>query len=160
MSGEANIRFALESSLGKLSKWLRILGFDSIYVPGIPDESFFSYVQEGRIILTRTRKIRDQNPGHRLLFIVYNDPRDQLKQVVSDLDLELSDTNPFSRCIRCNCSLSQISRDKVRSLVPDYVYETRFKFSQCPCCRGIYWPGTHYERSIKMVRELFTRRCF
>lgn len=156
MSGEANIRFALESSLGKLTKWLRILGFDSIYVPGIPDELVFSYAQDGRIILTRTRKIRDQNPGYRLLFIVYNDPRDQLKQVVSDLNLEQSDINPFSRCIRCNCCLSQISREKVRSFVPDYVYETRVKFSQCPCCRRIYWAGTHYERSIKLIRELFT----
>lgn len=158
MSDKMKMRFALESSLGRLAKWLRILGFDSVYVPGIPENSFFNFGMKGRILLTRTQKIRDKNPGLDLLLIRFNDPLDQLRQVVSDLNLRFSDINPFSRCIRCNCLLHDIPKDEVRGLVPDYVYETQCNFSRCPVCRRIYWPGTHFEKSMKFIHELFIGR--
>lgn len=159
MSGKSNKRFVLESSLGKLTRWLRVLGFDSVYVPGVPDKSFFVFEKEGRILLTRTRKIQNKMLYRDLLFIRFNDPWDQLKQVVSELDICLCDINPFSRCIRCNSSLQEISREQVLSLVPDYVYETQYKFSQCPLCRKIYWPGTHFERSMRIINGFFPQPC-
>jgi uncharacterized protein len=152
---KAKMRFALDSSLGKLAKWLRILGFDSVYVPGKPKESFLFYGTEDRILLTRTRQIQARNPGHRLLFICFNNPRDQLQQVISELKLEFSDIKPFSRCIRCNLSLQKLSRDQVRTLVPDYVYETQVEFRKCPGCGRIYWPGTHVDATVNTIREIF-----
>jgi uncharacterized protein len=152
---KAKISFALDSSLGKLAKWLRILGFDSVYVPGNPEKSFLFYGTEGRILLTRTSKIQTLNPGHHLLFIRFNNPRDQLHQVISDLKLNFSDINPFSRCIRCNVSLHEIPKEQIRSFVPDYVYETQNNFRKCPACNRIYWPGTHVDACINTIHEIF-----
>jgi uncharacterized protein len=152
---EAKMRFALDSSLGKLAKWLRILGFDSIYVPGKPKESFLIYGKKGRFLLTRARRIQIKNPGHPLLFIDYNDPREQLQQVISDLKVDFSDIKPFSRCIRCNLSLGEISRNEVRTVVPDYVYETQVDFLKCPGCGRIYWSGTHVSATMNAIREIF-----
>jgi uncharacterized protein len=155
VADKAKISFALDSSLGKLAKWLRILGFDSVYVPGNPKESLLFYGTEGRILLTRTLKIQALNPGHHLLFIRFNNPRDQLHQVISDLKLNFSDINPFSRCIRCNVSLHEIPKKQIRSFVPDYVYETQIDFRKCPSCNRIYWPGTHVDACINTIREIF-----
>jgi uncharacterized protein with PIN domain len=152
---ERKIRFALDSSLGKLAKWLRIMGFDSVYVPGKPKESFLFYGIEGRFLLTRARWIQGKNPGHPLLFIRHNNPRDQLHQVLSDLKLDFFDIKPFSRCIRCNLSLDDISRDMARTFVPDYVYETQVEFRKCPGCGRIYWPGTHVDATVNTIREIF-----
>ena len=152
---EMKIRFALDSSLGKLAKWLRIMGFDSVYVPGKPKESFLFYGIEDRILLTRTRQIQARNPGHRLLFIRFNNPRDQLQQVISDLKLDFFDIKPFSRCIRCNLSLDDISRDMARTFVPDYVYETQIDFRKCIGCGRIYWPGSHVNATMKAIHEIF-----
>jgi uncharacterized protein len=110
---------------------------------------------EGRILLTRTLKIQALNPGHHLLFIRFNNPRDQLHQVISDLKLNFSDINPFSQCIRCNVSLHEIPKKQIRSFVPDYVYETQINFRKCPACNRIYWPGTHVDACINTIREIF-----
>lgn len=152
---EATVRFALDSSLGSLAKWLRILGFDSVYVPGIPSKLSLFYGTEDRIILTRTRRIQDQNPGRHLLFIRHNDLRDQLIQVISDLKLDFSDVKPFSRCIRCNSPVHEISKEQIRSFVPDYVYEKGYSFNKCPACERIYWAGSHFQRVTDIVTEIF-----
>jgi len=151
----AKIGFALDSSLGKLAKWLRIMGFDSVYVHGIPRENFLFYGKEGRILLTRTRRIQTKNPGHHLLFIRFNDPREQLLQVISELKIDFSLIKPFSRCIRCNLPLNEISREQTRPFIPDYVYETRFSFRKCPSCGRIYWPGTHGNAVINIIHDIF-----
>jgi uncharacterized protein len=151
----AKIRFALDSSLGKLAKWLRILGFDSVYVPGNSRESFLFYGTEDRILLTRSRRIQDRNPGRELLFIRFNDPRDQLHQVISDLKLDFSNIKPFSRCIRCNVSLHETPKEKIQFSVPDYVYQSRDRFRKCPSCGRIYWPGTHVNSVMNTIREIF-----
>jgi uncharacterized protein len=151
----AKIWFALDSSLGKLAKWLRIMGFDSVYVPGNSRESFLFYGTQDRILLTRSRRILDRNPGRQLLFIRFNDPRDQLHQVISDLKIDFSSIKLFSRCIRCNISLHEIPKEQIQSSVPDYVYHSRDKFRKCLSCGRIYWPGTHVNSVMNTIREIF-----
>ena len=158
MADKAKIRFALDSSLGKLAKWLRILGFDSIYVPGIPKEDSLFNTGEDRIVLTRTHRIQPKKPGRHILFIRSNDPCEQLIQVILDLKLDFSDIKPFSRCIRCNQSVDKIPREEIRSLIPDYVYETRFSFKQCQSCGRIYWQGTHVENIMGTICEIICKK--
>ncbi len=155
MADPAKMRFALDSSLGKLAKWLRILGFDSVYVPGNPKETLLFYSSENRILLTRIRKIQVENPGHQLLLIRDNNPREQLRQVISDLKIVYSDIDPFSRCIRCNLPIQKIDKDQVKSVIPDYVYETQVHFRKCTGCHRIYWPGTHVDTTLKTISEIF-----
>ena len=150
-------KFATEDTLGKLNKWLRILGFDSCETSGCiagpgpaPDSD--------RLYLTRTRKQFERLPRHRRLFIHSNDPVDQVREVIQTLGIAETDITPFSRCIRCNTPIDPIAKEFVRNDVPDYVWTTSDRFHQCRRCRKIYWAGSHTECGLEKIRFLFRKR--
>ena len=99
------IGFAVDSSLGKLAKWLRILGFDALYVPGRPGKSLFSFAKEKRVLLTRSTALRDKNPGFDLVFIRPDNPKEQVRQVVRETPLSFSDIRPFPGAYAAICRL-------------------------------------------------------
>jgi uncharacterized protein with PIN domain len=146
------LRFQADRPLGKLAKWLRLLGFDTVW-PGDPPPAA-SDETPVRILLTRSRRGRPP-PGVRVLFVAANDPCRQLQQLVADLGIRWSDTRPFSRCIRCNLPIVAIGREAVRDKVPDYVWATHENFNTCSGCGRIYWPGSHTRRSLERMRKLF-----
>ncbi len=147
--------FAAEKTLGKLVKWLRILGFDTLYESDFPNRNFIDFAEQGRIILTRTERVRDQNPSRKLIFITSDQPFEQLKQVIHALKLEKTDTRPFSRCIQCNVLITPIDKASVRYSVPDYIWETQNSFRICHQCSKIFWPGSHIKRSMDLIDTLF-----
>jgi len=144
------INFAAEKTLGKLAKWLRILGFDTIYDPDIinPDES-------GRILLTRTKHIKDEYTSDKLIFIESDKPFKQLQEVVKALGIVKKDMKTFTRCIRCNTEIRTIDKNSIRSVVPDYVWESQDSFKACSKCKRIYWQGSHTKRSMELIKKLF-----
>ena len=157
MESAKEICFAAESTLGKLAKWLRILGFDTFYKQGISSEKFFELEFKKRILLTRTERFRNRKGSKKLIFITSNNPFEQLKEVIFALGIVLEDTHPFSRCIRCNTHIKQVDKDAVQGKVPDYIWETHNTFQACSRCRRIYWPGSHTERSHDLIMRLFDR---
>lgn len=126
------ICFSAERTLGKLAKWLRILGFNTIYEPEVTKSRFIDSWKNGWILLTRTRRIyQNWHQSYQLIFIKSNDPFEQLKEVIKRLKLNLSDIRPFSRCIRCNRLISELDKDSIRGKVPDYIWETHDIFQIC-----------------------------
>ena len=155
MKKAGNICFAAEATLGKLAKWLRIMGFDTVCSTNISSRAIFDAIEKNRILLTRTRRIRDFGREEKLVFIESNEPFEQLREVVRSLNILLEDLQPFSRCIRCNIPIEQIDKRYVQGLVPDHIWETHQVFQSCNGCRRIYWPGTHAERSHDVIKRLF-----
>jgi len=154
--GEPNdICFAAETTLGKLAKWLRILGFDTDYQSGVAAKRFIDAAREKRILLTRTRQVRDQNIDRKLVFITANDPFEQVKEVIQVLGIGLADIRPFSRCTCCNFLTRPVDRDSVQGRVPDYVWETHAEFKSCSGCGRIYWAGSHIKRSHDVIKKFF-----
>ena len=147
-------RFTVEKTLGKLAKWLRILGFDACSEPCGSIGSNARAVS-GRILLTRTRRRCRELQGRPFVFIHSNDPIDQLKEVICGLDLAPRDIRPFSRCLLCNQTTEPVSKDAVRHLVPDFVWESHERFCRCRRCRKIYWSGSHTERGMARIAALF-----
>ena len=142
--------FAAEKTLGKLAKWLRILGFDTIYDPDIIDPA-----KSERIVLTRTKRIIDEYNTDKLLFIKSDKPFKQLKEVILALGIVKEDIRPFTRCIRCNTKIRLIAKDSIRSVVPDYVWESQDSFKACNKCKRIYWQGSHTNRSMELIKRVF-----
>ena len=147
-------RFTVEKTLGKLAKWLRILGFDACSEPCGSIGSKAAAVP-GRILLTRTRRRCRELQGRPFVFIHSNDPIDQLKEVICGLDLAPRDIRPFSRCLLCNQTTEPVSKDAVRHLVPDFVWENHERFCRCRRCQKIYWSGSHTERGMVRIASLF-----
>lgn len=142
-------RFSVSPTLGRLAKWLRLLGFDTLVEPA---EETLRDSESGRVLLTRSRRLKNTE-NHR--FIQSDHLPVQLRQVVEAFRLTREDLRPLSRCARCNTPLETVSRDEVRTRVPDYVWETQREFCICRECGRVFWPGTHAERIRTAVDAIF-----
>ncbi|KPJ60286.1 MAG: hypothetical protein AMJ42_01530 [Deltaproteobacteria bacterium DG_8] len=141
--------------LGKLSKWLRILGFDTLYYRDIEKDKLLALaVKENRQILTRKTSLKDRKDiKNLLLFIKENDPVKQLQEVIEHYNLKIKPQNVFTLCLICNQKLKEISAELIKDKVPDYVANTQKAFSFCPHCKRIFWKGTHYENMWQRIKE-------
>jgi uncharacterized protein with PIN domain len=148
-------RFAAERTLGKLAKWLRLLGFDTIFEGQNSGDTFAKSLQSDRILLTRTRAVQAQYGTWQHLFIQSDHVRNQIQQVIDELGIVFQDIRPFSRCLSCNVNITAIEKDAIFGQVPDYVWETHDIFHTCPECKRIYWPGSHTGHSMKRIEGLF-----
>lgn len=148
-------RFIADCMLGKLARWLRIIGCDTEYFPAIADADLVERAERtGRMILTRdTLLIRRRKARTNHFFINHDHFRDQLRQVVHAFSLD-----PFarflSRCIECNTLLDPTEKTAVADRVPPYVLMTRECFSTCPSCRRVYWEGTQRERMVGELQDI------
>jgi len=152
------MKFLADSSLGRLSKWLRLLGYDTVYWRGEADRNFLRKAErQGRAVLTRRKDVlARQHPG--LVLFVENDRvENQIEEVLEKLDLQPEPEKLFTLCLRCNESLREAAPDEVRSLVPEYVFRTQKEFRVCPQCSRAYWSGTHRERALSTLRRLLER---
>ena len=144
------IRFLCDQTLGKLARWLRILGFDTEYLKHDDDERIRHAIASGRIVLTRRTTMAGTPSVH---VIAHDRVREQLIELGRTYDLEQG-AYPFSRCSLCNARLEGVGRDEVKGLVPDYVHATLNSFARCPSCNHIYWKGTHYDRTCDKIRNI------
>ncbi|MBM3118058.1 MAG: hypothetical protein FJ006_00645 [Chloroflexi bacterium] len=154
MGQAVEIKFIVDHNVGKLAKWLRIMGYDAVLFTGEDDGKMVkTALAQNRVILTKDTQImrrRVITSGRLKAILIENsDHKAQLRQVVDVLKLDCF--RPFSICLECNEVLVEKDKDEVRDLVPPYVFKTRSKFMECRSCHRIYWQGTHWEA---MSREL------
>jgi uncharacterized protein with PIN domain len=147
----AETTFIADVMVGKLARWLRVLGFDVIYDNKLQDDVIMTIaLTESRIILTRDVAFAARcGRPYRMLFIEHNDWQSQLRQVVGTY--RLKDFNVLSRCIECNTSLEIADKERMADRVPPYVYQTHEHFSHCPSCDRIYWRGTHVDAILRQL---------
>jgi uncharacterized protein with PIN domain len=151
-----NLRFAAERTLGKLARWLRLLGFDTAFENEISGGPWLKCLKPGTILLTRTERVRKALPAsQKFIFIQSNDTVQQLRQIIEELGIGLQEARPFSRCLNCNVTIESIAKEKIQGKVPDYIWENNTEFQSCPKCNNIYWPGSHTKRSLDRIQELF-----
>ena len=149
------MKFIADEMLGRLAKWLRICGYDTSYFRHIRDSELLRIsVAEKRLLLTRDTLLIRRRGLKNFLFISYDEPIEQIKQVIRELNISYH-SEPFTRCIMCNNLLEAYTREEACRDVPEYVCKTQEVFGRCPGCHKIYWKGTHYERMGKILRELF-----
>jgi len=151
------MKFIADVMLGKLAKWLRIMGIDVIYNPTMSDQKLISLaLKEKRIILTRDAKLLEvlkNKSFENYLFISSNYLWEQLAQVIDHYHIDPLE-RAFTRCILCNQRLVKKKKEEIEDLVAPYVYSTQKEFSQCPQCYRVYWPGTHKDDMISKLNTL------
>jgi uncharacterized protein with PIN domain len=151
--------FAAEETLGKLTKWLRLLGFDVVYGPHEGFATDFSSEVNGRILLTRTLAVHNRLRRQQwVLLIKANEPMEQLKSVLQILDIRREHIRPFSRCLACNLPIEPAASDDIRHAVPDHVWQHHQRFGRCPGCQKVYWSGSHPRRGYESIAKLFAQR--
>jgi len=147
-------RFAVDKMLGRLATWLRLLGQDTIYGSHLGGGTLIRRARnEGRTILTRDHRALRAARELPLVFIVSNDFREQLRQVIDACRFDPF-AQLFSRCTRCNTPVSAVPKADVAERVPPYVFETQQRFACCSRCGRVYWAGTHDARVREQLRAL------
>ena len=147
-------RFVLDVHLGKLARYLRLLGFDTRYRNDYDAAAIIGLARaESRIILTRDRGLLKHGAVTHGYWVRASAPRQQLAEIVRVFDLGGS-ARPFTRCIRCNGELQRVPGSTVAERLPPRVRAHFEEFAQCRECAAVYWPGSHYDRLRKLVDEL------
>jgi len=148
----SDAKFLADEMLGRLARWLRLLGYDTLYLSPADDQQLVRRARaDGRILLTRDASLAQRRNLDALL-IVSDRVQEQLAQVYRQL--HLSTDNRFARCALCNVVLDHLDKEAARAQVPPYVFQTQSAFRRCPACQRIYWRGTHWQRMQKLLETL------
>jgi uncharacterized protein with PIN domain len=147
--------FIVDSMLGTLAKWLRILGFDTLYFRSIDDNELIRISkQQQRILITRDSRLIKSKKIGRHIFIHSEDLEKQLNEVLSFLSSETFSFNFFSRCIKCNGILMKVEKNSIFNVVPEYIYRNNESFFRCSKCGKVYWEGSHIDMIEKKIQEI------
>jgi|WetSurSiteA1Bulk_404760.scaffolds.fasta_scaffold124652_1 uncharacterized protein len=130
----------VDGMLGRLAKWLRILGFDAAFPRSRPSE--------GRLFITARRSA----PYAGAIVVSGDDPSDQLRQVLKQAGIRPDPRLFLSRCLICNLPVRAVRREDVAGKVPDRILEKTALFHECPECGRIYWEGSQAERIKKRLQ--------
>jgi len=152
------MKFVVDCMLGKLAKWLKILGFDTVYLNKAEDRDLLLIARrQQRTLLTKDHGLLEAAKDVRSLFIESDDWPEQLAQVLDTYKLGDA-VRPHSRCLSCNVELKIIPKRTARNLVTPFVLERASSFAICPSCERIYWPGTHF-RSMDLKIGAILRKA-
>ena len=152
-----NLKFICDVHLGRLAKYLRMLGFDTLYKNNYDDNILIRLSNlHNRVLLSRDKELIENKQLLRRYLIRQSEPDEQVIEVVSYFDI----TNQISsllRCLECNGIVKAVSKESVKHLIDSYIYKTNNEFTNCTDCKKIFWKGSHYDAMIRQVQELMAR---
>lgn len=149
--------FALDVQLGRLARYLRLLGFDTLYRNDWPDAELAEQAQrEHRIVLTRDVGLLKRNAVTHGAFLHHTAPRRQVEEVLERFDL-WRQLKVYSRCAGCNGLIDAIPREAAAGRVPPRVWAYQQAFFRCRDCGRLYWAGTHGDRLQSWLAPLLAR---
>lgn len=147
-------KFILDVHLGKLAKYLRMFGFDSLYQNDYDDKAIIQIsLAEHRIILTRDIGLLKNGSVSRAYYIRSQDSKEQLAGVLKHFDLYLA-IDPFNRCIKCNGKLETVDKGSVIHLLQPNTIKYFDKFFRCTNCRRIFWEGSHFQHMQNFISSM------
>lgn len=148
------MKFILTRELGRLARWLRILGLDTVYFRADNySRLLIKSLREERIIVTRDRKLFKRY-ATKVVLIKKEKLEEQLREFIEKLNFKPEKEMMFSRCIICNQELKEVSKEEVRDRVPLYVFKTHKEFMECKECRKVYWQGSHWGNVKEVISKV------
>jgi uncharacterized protein with PIN domain len=151
-------RFIVDAHLGKLARYLRMLGFDTLYRNDFGDQEIIEIAQQQkRIILSRDKLLLKSTRVDHGYYVRAIHKHDQLTEVVEKFDL-YSQFKSFTRCMTCNSSLRSRQKESIRELIDPDIYNNFSDFFVCPECRKVYWKGSHFARMEGLILDIIGNR--
>lgn len=147
-------RFVLDVQLGKLARYLRLCGFDTLYRNDYDDEDMAGIASgDNRILLTRDRDVLKRRIVTHGCFVRSDQPRQQLHEVLDRFDLHDA-VAPFTRCSRCNGPLQDIAKTDIEHRLEPLTRRYYEHFRICTDCARLYWRGSHVQRIERLLARI------
>jgi uncharacterized protein len=147
-------KFVLDVHLGKLCKYLRLLGFDCYYRNDLDDDEIVHLsLTENRIILTRDIGILKNGLVTHGYWIRSQNSKEQLSEVIRRFELH-QQFRPFFRCISCNGTIGKVNKPDIIHRLEKNTKTYFDTFYQCKSCKKIFWEGSHYENMLQLVNTV------
>lgn len=147
-------KFVADVHLGKLARYLRMIGLDVAYKNNFDDEEIVKIsLNEKRVILTKDREILKRNEVNRGYFVRSTKAEEQVQEILNHFNLK-KEIKEFSRCIECNELLAPIKKELIVNQLPRKVAQSQNEFYQCPSCKKNFWKGTHYLKMLSFIRRM------
>lgn len=140
--------FVADVMLGRLARLMRFKGYDVEYDRTAEDDALVRRSRY-RVLLTKDRALAKRISQPRVYLVDSVGGENQLAEIEKRFPLPKGQTG--SRCLMCNRKLRRIKKERVRHLVPPFVYIKHHTFHRCGSCKRIYWPGTHFEHMSRMI---------
>jgi len=150
------LKFITDGMLGKLTRWLRMLGHDVEYSRSTDDKRLIEMAKsDGRILLTRDFKLYQQAMMQRVdaVLVEASTGAEKLADLAEQFNFELEIDVTVSRCPKCNTKIKPVSKDMIIDRVPKTTFSYYNEFWECPECGQIYWRGAHWKRIEKTLKE-------
>jgi len=150
------MKFIADMMLGRLARWLRLYGYDTLYGIEDDDEIIEVALKEGRVVLTKDVALaeRAERLGVNVFLLRSNSLEGQVEEL-KRLGVEFGELFPANaRCPKCNGPIKAVSKEVVKGKVPPRVYENYNEFYVCENCGQIYWPGKQWREMLKMDKKL------
>ncbi len=149
--------FIVDAMFGSLARWLRLLGFDTLYCPTQSDDEILDEINS-RILVTRDGELIDRarKQGFQVVNPGIGAIRDMLQRIKQELKINFVVDPTQSRCAQCNSLLLERTRSQVQNFVPSGSLRNHDTFWQCtnPSCKQVYWQGRHWTRIKKTVKQI------
>ena len=145
------MKFVCDAMLGKLAKYIRILGLDAEYMKNLEELKHYYGRTDAPYFLTRkTRKMTYE----RTIFIRSDKVREQLHEIKEIIRPFIDPGKIMNRCIECNVELINVQKKHIEQKVPEFVFHQYGRFRECPECGKVYWEGSHTTGMADLVQEI------
>jgi len=145
------MRFICDVMLGKLTKYLRVLGFDTIFLKNLDVLETYKNLADPPLLFTKRTKTIPYRPS---IFIQANEIQTQMKEIKEVIRPYIDHSAFMTRCIECNSFIESVESKDIEAHVPEYIYHHHKEFKMCPSCKKVYWEGTHTEQMKKWIEGL------
>jgi len=150
------LKFITDGMLGKLTRWLRMLGHDVKYSPSLNDEQLIEIAKkERRILLTRDLELyrKAAVQGINTFFVESTTEAKKLADLAKRFNIKLEFDVTVSRCPKCNTRIKAVPKERIVGRVPERTASYYNEFWECPGCEQIYWQGAHWGRIQATLKE-------
>ena len=149
--------------LGKLTRWLRMLGHNVEYSNKLDDAQLITIAKsETRTLLTRDLQLYQQATakGVDAFYLEGKTETEKLAELAKRFKIKLEMDMTTSRCPKCNTQVKTIPKEKVSDKVEKSTFAHCNEFWECPKCGQIYWQGAHWTRireTLEKAKEILKK---
>jgi uncharacterized protein len=148
------VRFVADNHLGRLARFLRLLGLDTLYENDWDDPELVRIsTSERRILLTRDVELLKHGALTHGYYVRATEPREQLTELVRRFHLE-GELEPFTRCMLCNGLLASVAKADIAEDLPPGTCSSVEDFVRCTACGQVYWEGSHHPELVRIVTSV------